>query len=76
MAPWYIHRYSMLFHLIIFVLCSLNILQLCILIELLPLSGLPLESLVVGVSVLPSNLVTTKPRLCIKALTSDPKAKS
>ncbi|XP_023553260.1 uncharacterized protein LOC111810722 isoform X2 [Cucurbita pepo subsp. pepo] len=50
--------------------------ELCILIELLPLSGLPLESLVVGVSVLPSNLVTTKPRLCIKALTSDPKAKS
>ncbi|XP_038892500.1 uncharacterized protein LOC120081569 isoform X2 [Benincasa hispida] len=50
--------------------------ELCILVELLPVSGLPLESLVVGVSVLPSNLVTTKPRLCIKALTSDTKAKS
>ncbi|CAK9326810.1 unnamed protein product [Citrullus colocynthis] len=50
--------------------------ELCILVELLPVSGLPLGSLVVGVSVLPSNLVTTKPRLCIKALTSDTKAKS
>lgn len=59
-----------------FVLCLLIILQLCILVELLPLSGLPLGSLVVGVSVLPSDLVTTKPRLCIKALTYDTKTKS
>ncbi|XP_022158307.1 uncharacterized protein LOC111024819 [Momordica charantia] len=50
--------------------------EFCVLVELLPLSGLPLPSLVVGVSVLPSDLVTTKPRLCIKALTSDTKAKS
>lgn len=30
----------------------------------------------VAVSVLPCNLVTTKPRLCIKALLSDTKAKN
>ncbi|XP_011655097.1 uncharacterized protein LOC116401651 isoform X2 [Cucumis sativus] len=50
--------------------------ELCVLVELLPVSGLPSGSSVVGVSVLSNNLVTTKPRLCIKALTSDTKAKS
>ncbi|XVF43493.1 hypothetical protein PTKIN_Ptkin02bG0044400 [Pterospermum kingtungense] len=42
--------------------------ELSILVELLPLSGIPNGSLVVGVSVLPQNLVSTKPRLCIKPL--------
>ncbi|XVE74591.1 hypothetical protein DITRI_Ditri12bG0029700 [Diplodiscus trichospermus] len=42
--------------------------ELSILVELLPLSGVPNGSLVVGVSVLPQNLVSTKPRLCIKTL--------
>ncbi|XP_021293144.1 uncharacterized protein LOC110423284 [Herrania umbratica] len=42
--------------------------ELSILVELLPLSGVPNGSLVVGVSVLPQNLVSTKPRLCIKPL--------
>ncbi|XWS22909.1 hypothetical protein CRYUN_Cryun29cG0076300 [Craigia yunnanensis] len=37
--------------------------ELSILVELLPLSGVPNGSLVVGVSVLPQNLVSTKPRL-------------
>ncbi|KAK4597040.1 hypothetical protein RGQ29_014878 [Quercus rubra] len=46
-----------------------------VLVELLPLSGVPNGSLVVAVSVLPQNLVNTKPRLCIKALVSDSKAK-
>ncbi|KAF7145300.1 hypothetical protein RHSIM_Rhsim04G0169300 [Rhododendron simsii] len=49
--------------------------ELSVLVELLPISGLPKEALVVAVSVLPCNLVTTKPRLCIKALLSDTKAK-
>ncbi|XVE91889.1 hypothetical protein REPUB_Repub01dG0050200 [Reevesia pubescens] len=42
--------------------------ELSILVELLPLSGVPNGSLVVGVSVLPQNLVSTNPRLCIKPL--------
>ncbi|KAG5554110.1 hypothetical protein RHGRI_011850 [Rhododendron griersonianum] len=50
--------------------------ELSVLVELLPISGLPKEALVVAVSVLPCNLVTTKPRLCIKALLSDTKAKN
>ncbi|XP_007045386.2 PREDICTED: uncharacterized protein LOC18609949 isoform X2 [Theobroma cacao] len=45
--------------------------ELSILVELLPLSGVPNGSLVVGVSVLPQNLVSTKPRLCIKPLVCD-----
>lgn len=48
--------------------------ELCILIELLPISGMPNGSLVTAISVLPRDLVTTKPRLCVKALVSDPKA--
>ncbi|KAK8655700.1 hypothetical protein V6N13_108271 [Hibiscus sabdariffa] len=42
--------------------------EVSILVELLPLSGVPNGSLVVGVSVPPLNLVSTKPRLCIKPL--------
>lgn len=42
--------------------------EVVILVELLPLSGLPPESLMVGVSVLPCEFVITKPRLCIKTL--------
>lgn len=47
--------------------------ELSVLVELLPLSGVPNRSIIVGVSVLPRNLVSTKPRLCIKALTSNTK---
>ncbi|KAF5750048.1 hypothetical protein HS088_TW03G00378 [Tripterygium wilfordii] len=49
--------------------------ELCVLVELLPLSGVPNGSLVVAVSVLPRSLVTTKPRLCIKALVSNDNAR-
>ncbi|CAL0300533.1 unnamed protein product [Lupinus luteus] len=47
--------------------------ELSVLVEVLPLSGVPNGSIVVAVSVLPKNLVATKPRLCIKALTSKTK---
>ncbi|XP_077246984.1 uncharacterized protein LOC143886756 isoform X2 [Tasmannia lanceolata] len=47
--------------------------KLVVLVELLPLSGVRHGSLVVAVSVLPPNLVSTKPRLCVKALVSDMK---
>ncbi|TKY50761.1 tRNA acetyltransferase TAN1 [Spatholobus suberectus] len=47
--------------------------ELSVLVELLPLSGVPNGSTIVAVSVLPRNLVSTKPRLCIKALTSNTK---
>ncbi|BAT93696.1 hypothetical protein VIGAN_08022300 [Vigna angularis var. angularis] len=50
--------------------------ELSVLVELLPLSGVPNGSRIVAVSVLPSNLVSTKPRLCIKALTSNTKEAS
>ncbi|KAF4377064.1 hypothetical protein G4B88_023850 [Cannabis sativa] len=49
--------------------------ELSVLVELLPLSRVPNGSLVVAVSVLPQNLVSTKPRLCIKALVSNVKPK-
>ncbi|THU54935.1 hypothetical protein C4D60_Mb11t01300 [Musa balbisiana] len=45
--------------------------EVAVLVELLPISGVPLGSLVVGVSVLPLEIVTTKPRLCIKSLVAD-----
>lgn len=48
--------------------------ELSVLVELLPISGLPNGSLVVAISVLPLNLITTKPRLCIKSLLSNTKA--
>ncbi|KAK7390821.1 hypothetical protein VNO78_18920 [Psophocarpus tetragonolobus] len=43
------------------------------LVELPTLSGVPNGSIIVAVSVPPGNLVTAKPRLCIKALTSNTK---
>ncbi|KAK1387169.1 THUMP domain-containing protein [Heracleum sosnowskyi] len=45
--------------------------QLSVLVELLPISRVTSGSLVAGVSVLPYNLVSTKPKLGIKALVSD-----
>ncbi|KAJ0038544.1 hypothetical protein Pint_22553 [Pistacia integerrima] len=50
--------------------------ELSILVELLPLAVPATEPLVVAVSVLPHNLVTTKPRLCIRALVSLTNAKN
>lgn len=47
--------------------------ELTVLVELLPVSGIPSGSSVVAVSILPCNLITTKPRLCVKALVSDSK---
>ncbi|XP_061992191.1 uncharacterized protein LOC133710195 isoform X1 [Rosa rugosa] len=49
--------------------------ELTVLIELLPLSGIPKGSLVVAVSVLPQNVVSAKPKLSIKALISDTRTK-
>ncbi|KAH9618280.1 hypothetical protein KSS87_005188 [Heliosperma pusillum] len=50
--------------------------ELCVLVELLPLSGMPNGSLITAISVLSRDLVDTKPKLCIKALLgSDSKAK-
>ncbi|GMI75236.1 hypothetical protein like AT1G09290 [Hibiscus trionum] len=49
--------------------------ELSILVELLPLSGVPNGSVVVGVSALPLKLVSTKPKLCIKPLVSDKNGK-
>ncbi|CAN1288574.1 hypothetical protein LINPERPRIM_LOCUS19933 [Linum perenne] len=46
-----------------------------ILVELLPLSGVADGSLVAAVSAVPESLTSTKPRLCIKALSSDAKVK-
>lgn len=50
--------------------------ELSVLVELLPLSGVPNGSLVAAVSVLPQNLVSVKPRLCIKPLISDANARN
>ncbi|KAK1304802.1 hypothetical protein QJS10_CPB11g02230 [Acorus calamus] len=47
--------------------------QVAVFIELLPISGLPQGAFVVAVSILPSELITTKPRLCVKALVVDAK---
>ncbi|XP_026409575.1 uncharacterized protein LOC113304651 [Papaver somniferum] len=47
--------------------------ELGVFIEVLPVSGIPNGSLVVAVSVLPHNLFTSKPKLCVKALTADTK---
>ena len=62
--------------LLLFLLIKAVNLQLSVLVEMLPLSGLPNGSLVVAVSVLPCNLITTKPRLCIRPLVSDTKARN
>lgn len=56
------------------IVSSHNDLQVAVLVEVLPLSGLPNKSVVAGVSVLPFNLITTKPKLCVKALVSDTKS--
>jgi hypothetical protein len=55
------------------VLFLVSSIQVAILIEMLPLSGVPLGSSVVGVSVLPAKLISTKPRLSVKSLVSDAK---
>jgi hypothetical protein len=47
--------------------------QVVVLVELLPISGIPNGSPVVGVSVLPADLVSTKPRLMVKSLVADSK---
>ncbi|XP_051193360.1 uncharacterized protein [Lolium perenne] len=49
--------------------------EVAILVEVLPISGVPIGSSVAGVSVLPAELFSAKPRLCVKALVSDTKAK-
>ncbi|KAL9269690.1 hypothetical protein AKJ16_DCAP17937 [Drosera capensis] len=49
--------------------------ELCVLIELLPVSGVPNGAIVAAVSVLPGDLVNSKPRLCVKALISETKGK-
>lgn len=51
-------------------------LQFGVLIELLPLSTVPSGSLVVAVSVLPDTFITTKPRLCVRALAPDTKTRN
>ncbi|CAI9754623.1 unnamed protein product [Fraxinus pennsylvanica] len=50
--------------------------EFAVLLEVLPLSGIPGNSVVVSVSVLPRALVNTKPRLSIRALVSDSKQKN
>ncbi|KAJ8774741.1 hypothetical protein K2173_017187 [Erythroxylum novogranatense] len=52
---------------------DLNSPDLSVLVELLPLSAVPRGSFIAAVSVLPRNLVSAKPRLCIRPLISDPK---
>ncbi|KAI3817086.1 hypothetical protein L1987_10873 [Smallanthus sonchifolius] len=54
---------------------DLNCPELTVLIEVLPVSGIPNGSPVVAVSVLPRKLIMTKPRLCIKALVHDVRSK-
>ncbi|KAL1225519.1 hypothetical protein V5N11_003436 [Cardamine amara subsp. amara] len=49
--------------------------ELCVLVELLPLSRIPSGSFVAAVSVLPHRLVSTKPKLCIKPLVPETKHK-
>ncbi|KAG9442449.1 hypothetical protein H6P81_018303 [Aristolochia fimbriata] len=49
--------------------------ELVVFVELLPLSGLPQGTLIAAVSVLPQNLITTKPRITVKPLISEPKTK-
>ncbi|KAK1416320.1 hypothetical protein QVD17_32109 [Tagetes erecta] len=49
--------------------------ELTVLIEALPVSGIPNGSPVVAVSVLLQKLIMTKPRLCIKSLALDVKSK-
>jgi hypothetical protein len=48
--------------------------QVAVLVEMLPVSGVPIGSSVAGVSVLPAELISTKPRLSVRSLASDAKA--
>ncbi|XP_023158186.1 uncharacterized protein [Zea mays] len=48
--------------------------EVAVLVEMLPVSGVPLGSSVAGVSVLPAELISTKPRLCVRSLVPDAKA--
>nr|ACG24133.1 hypothetical protein [Zea mays] len=41
--------------------------EVAVLVEMLPVSGVPLGSSVAGVSVLPAELISTKPRLCVRS---------
>ncbi|KAL2482477.1 hypothetical protein Fot_44011 [Forsythia ovata] len=50
--------------------------EFAVLLEVLPLSGIPGSSVVVSVSVLPRALFNTKPRLSVRALVSDSKQKN
>ncbi|KAI3442760.1 uncharacterized protein J3R85_001025 [Psidium guajava] len=50
--------------------------EISVLVELLPLSAVPSRSLLAAVSVLPQKLVTTKPRLCVKALVPQARSKN
>ncbi|KAL2465278.1 hypothetical protein Adt_41129 [Abeliophyllum distichum] len=50
--------------------------EFAVLLEVLPLSGIPGSSVVVSVSVLPRALFHTKPRLSVRALVSDSKKKN
>ncbi|KAG9144996.1 hypothetical protein Leryth_017445, partial [Lithospermum erythrorhizon] len=50
--------------------------EICILIEVLPLSAVSDGSMIVAVSILPQKLVNLKPKLSIKALISDAKARN
>ncbi|ESQ35940.1 hypothetical protein EUTSA_v10008047mg [Eutrema salsugineum] len=47
--------------------------ELCVLVELLPLSRIPNDSFVAAVTVLPHRLVSTKPKLAIKPLVPETK---
>ncbi|KAL0697499.1 hypothetical protein Bca4012_053621 [Brassica carinata] len=49
--------------------------ELCVLVELLPLSRIPNGSYVAAVSILPHRLVSTKPKLVIKPLVAETKQK-
>lgn len=45
--------------------------EVAVLVEMLPVSGVPLGSSVAGVAILPAELISTKPRLCVRSLASD-----
>ncbi|CAN6253829.1 unnamed protein product [Urochloa humidicola] len=48
--------------------------EVAVLVEMLPVSGVPVGSSVAGVTVLPAELISTKPRLCVRSLASDAKS--
>lgn len=69
----YALHFPLILFLFFYLLTILMELQFAVLIELLPLSGIPNGSLVVAVSVLPHDLINTKPKLSIKPLILDAK---